>query len=89
MIGFLISLLFVGIIAGYAARLIVPGEDPMPVWMTLCIGVIGSYVGGMIGWLIFDRDDVFSPGGIVASIIGAVIVLFVYNAFGGRERSRA
>lgn len=89
MIGFLISLFIVGVIAGYLARLLVPGEDPMSFWTTVAIGVVGSYLGGFIGWLIFDRDDVFSPGGLIGSIIGAVIVLLVYNAMGGRRTSRA
>jgi uncharacterized membrane protein YeaQ/YmgE (transglycosylase-associated protein family) len=87
MIGFLISLFFVGVIAGYLARLFVPGDDPMSFWMTLAIGVIGSYVGGLIGWAIFDRDDAFSPGGLISSIIGAVVVLLIYNAVGGRRRT--
>ncbi|MGH9209927.1 MAG: GlsB/YeaQ/YmgE family stress response membrane protein [Acidimicrobiales bacterium] len=61
----------------------------MSFWTTVAIGVVGSYLGGFIGWLIFDRDDVFSPGGLIGSIIGAVIVLLVYNAMGGRRTSRA
>ena len=89
MIGFLITLFLVGIIAGYLARLFVPGDDPMSFWMTLALGVVGSYAGGFLGWLIFDRDDVFSPGGLIASIIGAVVVLLIYNAVGGRSRARA
>lgn len=79
MIGFLISLLIVGTIAGYVARMIVPGEDPMSFLPTLALGIVGSYVGGFVGWAIFDRDDAFSPAGIIASIIGAVVVLFLYN----------
>jgi uncharacterized membrane protein YeaQ/YmgE (transglycosylase-associated protein family) len=90
MIGFLVGLLIVGVIAGYLARLIVPGEDPLSFWMTLAIGVVGSYVGGLIGWAIFGRDDAIGPAGIIASIVGAVIVLVAYNALAGRSKpSRA
>lgn len=86
-ISFLIALLFVGVVAGYLARLIVPGEDPMSAVMTIAIGIVGSYVGGLIGWAIFDRENALRPAGIIASVVGAVVVLLVYNAFGGRTSS--
>lgn len=46
---FLLSLLIVGAIAGYLARLIVPGRDPMGIGATILLGVVGSFVGGLIG----------------------------------------
>jgi uncharacterized membrane protein YeaQ/YmgE (transglycosylase-associated protein family) len=67
----------VGIVAGFLARLFVPGRDPMGFWMTVLIGVIGSFVGGFLGYILFgfDNDEgAIQPSGIIGSIIGAVIV---------------
>ena len=46
--------------------------------MTIVLGIIGSFVGGFLGYLIFHKDahnGFFQPSGIIGSIIGAVIVL--------------
>lgn len=59
---------------------------------TMILGIIGSFVGGLIGSLIFDgRLDFsgpnFSIGGIITSIIGALIVLAIYGWMQGRNRA--
>jgi uncharacterized membrane protein YeaQ/YmgE (transglycosylase-associated protein family) len=90
MLGLLIYLFVVGIVAGYLARLLVPGEDPMGFWGTVALGVIGSFVGGFLGYVIFDEDldqGALQASGIVGSIVGAVIALLVWRALGGRERT--
>ena len=49
---------------------------------TVVLGVVGSFVGGFLGYVLFDKDIAeggFQPSGIVGSIIGAVIALLVYN----------
>jgi uncharacterized membrane protein YeaQ/YmgE (transglycosylase-associated protein family) len=94
MIWFVISLMIIGIIAGYLARLFVPGPDPMSFIGTMVLGIIGSFVGGFLGWAIFGRDldqGALQPPGIIGSVIGAVIVLLIYNAMnrsGARGRCR-
>ena len=83
MIGFIITMIVIGIIAGYLARLLVPGRDPMGVVQTIVLGVVGSFVGGFLGYVLFDKDLAeggLQPSGIVGSIIGAVIALLIYNA---------
>jgi uncharacterized membrane protein YeaQ/YmgE (transglycosylase-associated protein family) len=83
MIGFIIGMILIGIVAGYLARLLVPGRDPLSFLQTVLLGIIGSFVGGFLGYLIFDRDldeGGFQPSGIIGSIIGAIIVLLIYNA---------
>ena len=50
MLGLILYLLVVGVIAGYLARLLVPGRDPMGFWQTLALGVVGSFVGGFLGY---------------------------------------
>jgi uncharacterized membrane protein YeaQ/YmgE (transglycosylase-associated protein family) len=89
-IGFILYLIVVGIIAGYLARLIVPGEDPMGFFGTMILGIIGSFIGGFLGFIIFghDFDDgAFQASGIIGSIIGAIIALLVWRAVGGRGAS--
>ena len=83
MLTFIIVMIVVGAIAGYIARLVVPGPDPMGVIGTIVLGVIGSFVGGFLGYLIFHKDataGALQPAGIIGSIIGAIIVLLVYRA---------
>ncbi len=91
MFGFIVFLLIVGVIAGFVARLLVPGPDPMSIVGTIALGIVGSFVGGFIGWAIFGKD--FSEGalqasGLIGSIVGAVVALLVYRAFSGRGNRR-
>jgi uncharacterized membrane protein YeaQ/YmgE (transglycosylase-associated protein family) len=83
MLGFIIGLIIVGLIAGFLARLLVPGRDPMSIWATIALGIVGSFIGGFLGWALFGKDldeGALQPSGIIGSIIGAVIVLLIYNA---------
>ena len=85
----LLWLLVVGLIAGLLARALVPGKDSMSLVATLLLGVSGSVVGGLLLGLLFGgfRDRGFGPAGIIGSVIGAVIVLVVYNRISGRRGS--
>ncbi|TCL77345.1 MULTISPECIES: GlsB/YeaQ/YmgE family stress response membrane protein [unclassified Curtobacterium] len=88
MLGLIISLIIVGLIAGAIARLVVPGKQNISIPMTILLGIIGSFVGGFLGFLIFRHDPMdgfFQPAGIIGSIIGAIIVLIVYIRFSGRS----
>src|SRR5437868_2661053 len=55
-IGFLLYILVIGIVAGFLARLLVPGRDPMGVGATIVLGIVGSFVGGFLGWALFGHD---------------------------------
>lgn len=86
MIGFIITLIVVGLIAGALARLIVPGRQSMSIPMTILLGIIGSFVGGFLANLIFDRSGGYlQPAGIIGSIIGAIIVLIIYTQVRARS----
>jgi uncharacterized membrane protein YeaQ/YmgE (transglycosylase-associated protein family) len=89
MLWFIIVLLLVGLIAGFLARAIVPGDDSMSVGATIVLGIVGSLVGGLIIDALFrsDGEDAgFGPAGLLGSILGAVVVLFIYNAVTGQRR---
>lgn len=91
MIGFIIALIIIGIIAGYLARLLVPGPDPMSFLQTVALGIVGSFAGGFLGYLIFDADadeGAFQASGIIGSILGAIVVLLIYNFVSGAGRPR-
>ena len=91
MLGFIVYMLIIGVVAGFVARLLVPGPDPMSVATTMVLGIVGSFIGGFLGYLLFGVD--FDEGGIQAaglfgSVVGAVIALLVYRATSGRRSAR-
>jgi len=89
-IGFLFYLLIIGIVAGFIARLLVPGRDPMSVGATIVLGIVGSFIGGFLGWALFghDLDDgALQASGVIGSIIGAVLALLVYRMISRSDRS--
>jgi len=90
MLGTLIGLIIIGLIAGAIARLLVPGKQDLSIPATIVIGIIGSFVGGFLGYLLFHKDsqDGFvQPSSWFGSIIGAVIVLLIWLRVGNRRRS--
>ncbi|MGI8306245.1 GlsB/YeaQ/YmgE family stress response membrane protein [Saccharopolyspora sp. ASAGF58] len=83
-----IGWLVFGLIAGFIARAVVPGKDDIGILMTIVIGVAGSVVGGFLFGLLTVGFRGFQPAGWIGSIIGAVIVLVIYNKVTGRKRLR-
>ena len=55
MLGLIITLIVVGLIAGALARLLVPGRQDIGIAMTIVLGIVGSSIGGFLGYLIFPR----------------------------------
>jgi uncharacterized membrane protein YeaQ/YmgE (transglycosylase-associated protein family) len=89
MLAFIVVLLLVGLIAGAIARLVVPGRDPIGLAGTIGLGVLGSFVGGFLENLVFLHTlSLFAlhRSGILASIIGSIIVLLISRIFGGKRR---
>lgn len=77
-----ISWIIFGLIVGAIARLLMPGRQNMSWVMTIILGVVGSFAGGALSTVLFAPADGFvHPSGWVMSIIGALIVLFVYSRF--------
>jgi uncharacterized membrane protein YeaQ/YmgE (transglycosylase-associated protein family) len=91
MLGLIISLIVIGLIAGAIARLLVPGRQDLSIGGTILIGIIGSFVGGFIGYALFhhdSQDGFFQPSGIIGSVVGAVIVLLLWERMGARRAVR-
>ena len=69
-----------GLIVGLIARFLVPGRQPMSLLMTILLGVVGSFVGGGISWLIWGSPEgTYNPGGWAMSIVGAIILVLIYT----------
>ncbi len=89
-LGTIIVAIVLGLIAGFIARAVVPGRQNMGIAATIVLGIIGSFVGGLLGFLLFGKDSgdgFLQPSGIIGSIIGAIIVLLIYTAVRGRSRA--
>jgi uncharacterized membrane protein YeaQ/YmgE (transglycosylase-associated protein family) len=91
MLGLIISLIIIGLIAGAIARLLVPGRQDIGIGMTIVLGIVGSFIGGFLGYLIFHKDGndgFFQSSGIIGSVIGAVIALLIWQRVGNRSAVR-
>src|ERR671936_2983908 len=67
-----------GFITGSLARLAVPGPDPMPIWLTVAIGLVGSIVGGAIAAALSHRDPYAVS---IGSFAAAVLLVIAYRRF--------
>ena len=76
MIGFVIVLIVMGLLIGLLARTLVPGKDPMSMWETLGIGVVGTLVSGFIGRALFGADGRFGSW-LLALVVTIGLVLLV------------
>ena len=90
MITALLFWVIVGLIAGALAKLIMPGDDPGGIIVTIIIGIIGAVIGGWLLSLLGIGAGAGSGGfifSIIAGIIGAVILLAIYRAVVGGRRT--
>jgi uncharacterized membrane protein YeaQ/YmgE (transglycosylase-associated protein family) len=82
----IIGTIIVGLIVGLIARAVKPGDDKMGLIMTTLLGIAGAflarYLGMAMGW--YQQEE---AAGWIASVIGAVVLLFIYGLIkGGRSR---
>lgn len=77
----IIGWLVIGLVAGFLARLIVPGRDDFSLIGTLVLGVVGGLIGGLLARILFGDTSV----GLIGSTIGAVIALIAYRSVIGRQ----
>ena len=79
----IISMIIVGLVVGLLARAIMPGDQKMGIILTIILGIVGSLVAGFLGGAI----GLYEPGegaGWIGSIVGAIIVLFIYGMIAKR-----
>ena len=81
--------LLFGLIAGFIARALVPGKDDIGFLATILLGIVGSVVGGFLFGLFTVGFRGFEPAGWIGSVIGAIIVLVIFNKVTGRKKKRS
>ena len=74
MIGYLIGLAVSGLIIGALGRLAIPGRQDMGCFMTILVGLGGSFLGGLVGNLLFNR-----PGGFILAVLCSAGIVYVIS----------
>ena len=76
-----------GLVIGAVARLLYPGRQPMSIWMTMAVGIVGSLVGGFTSWVLgfHPADGPFRGAGWIMSIVGALVVVALSTAMANRQ----
>jgi uncharacterized membrane protein YeaQ/YmgE (transglycosylase-associated protein family) len=87
----IIWMIILGLIVGWIARLIVPGKENFGWIVTALLGIVGGYVGGTLGSVVFSPHHfAITPPikhAFLGAVIGAVIILAVYKWVAGRSRT--
>lgn len=79
--GIIVSLI-IGFFVGVIAKFLMPGRDPGGFIVTILLGLVGSFVGGVIGQAMFGSQYI---AGWIASILGAMLLLFLYRLVAGKK----
>jgi uncharacterized membrane protein YeaQ/YmgE (transglycosylase-associated protein family) len=81
----MIGAIILGIVAGFLARALMPGRDPMGFFATVLLGLAGAVVGFLIFTELLGIGDnqAFDLGGLIGAVIGAMLLLFLYRRFVG------
>ncbi|HET8649514.1 MAG TPA: GlsB/YeaQ/YmgE family stress response membrane protein [Gemmatimonadales bacterium] len=77
--------IIIGLIVGALAKFIMPGKDPGGIIVTILLGIAGSLLAGFLGRAIGWYNDPGEAPGIIASVIGALILLWLYRMFIGHR----
>jgi uncharacterized membrane protein YeaQ/YmgE (transglycosylase-associated protein family) len=86
-LSYILAALLVGLIAGFLARALMPGKDSMGILPTVILGLAGSLVGFYLFRAIGIGDgDKFDIGGLIGAVVGAMILLAIYNMVTGNKR---
>ncbi|MGH3343983.1 MAG: GlsB/YeaQ/YmgE family stress response membrane protein [Carbonactinosporaceae bacterium] len=81
LISTIIGLIIIGLVVGAVARLVIPGRNPMSMWLTIGIGIVGSLVGGLVTRAVLSSDS-WGISLVVGVIIAVILVLLL-----GRSRA--
>jgi uncharacterized membrane protein YeaQ/YmgE (transglycosylase-associated protein family) len=90
MIGTIVGAIFVGLIVGALARLILPGKQNIGVIMTILLGALGSFVGSWVTYRLVNAGDkgAFELTAFLVGIIIAVILIAIYVGITGRRGTK-
>lgn len=82
-------MILIGLVAGALAKLFMPGRDPGGIIVTILLGIAGAIVAGWLGRAVgwYGPDD--TGPGLIAAIVGAMLLLLVYRFAVGRRREVA
>jgi uncharacterized membrane protein YeaQ/YmgE (transglycosylase-associated protein family) len=80
----MIWMILVGLVVGVIAKMLMPGRDPGGAIVTILLGIAGSVLAGLLGRSVGWYSE-GQAAGFIASIIGAVVLLFAYRAIVGRS----
>lgn len=78
-------IILVGFVVGVLARLIKPGKQDLGIIMTVVLGIVGALLAGWVGRLVGFYEE-GAKVGFIASLIGAIVLLFVAELVNGRRR---
>jgi uncharacterized membrane protein YeaQ/YmgE (transglycosylase-associated protein family) len=83
----MIGAIILGLVAGFIAKALMPGDDPGGFFVTILLGLAGALVGFFLftELLGIGDSDMFDLGGLVGAIIGTMILLAIYRAVVGRD----
>lgn len=86
----IVSFLLFGLLAGLVARLVTPGRQAIGCLPTIAVGVVGAFIGGLIGDAVLGHRVRFGwhLGPFLLSVAGAVVLLLALEALSGRRRFR-
>ena len=70
----------IGLVVGAIAKFIMPGKDPGGIWITMLIGIVGSFIGTWLGRMVGHYQEGESAG-FLMSLVGALVLLGVYHLF--------
>jgi uncharacterized membrane protein YeaQ/YmgE (transglycosylase-associated protein family) len=73
---FILFLVFGGLVVGALARLALPGPDPMSILATIGLGIAGSFVGGIVSYVLLGH-----AGGAIFAVLGATLLLYLHRRF--------
>ena len=80
----LIYTLVIGLIVGAVAKFFMPGKDPGGWIITILLGIAGAFVGSWLGQTL-GWYQAGEPVGFIVSVLGAMLLLFLYRMFSGRK----
>ncbi len=77
----ILSWIILGLIVGILAKFIMPGKDPGGIFITIILGIAGSFLGGLIGsFLGLGSTNQFNIKTLLLGVVGAIILLIIYRS---------